>query len=85
MRMPKQEYKEKIREVLWESSRPMDVEKIRVACGIGNWETAAKHCLELLWDEKIRGVKTSNGWVFWARSSRKHPKAHAQLSRRAKK
>jgi len=69
-----EEYKEEIRQVLCESSHPLDVEKIRVACGIGNWETALKHCLELLWDEKIHGVKTSKSWVFWSKSSRTFPR-----------
>jgi hypothetical protein len=53
------------------SPQPLDVEKIRVACGIGNWQTALKHCLELLYDEKIRGIKTSKSWVFWTNSSHK--------------
>jgi len=68
------EYKEEIRQLLCESSRPLDVEKIRVACSIGNWQTALKHCLELLWDEKIHGVKTSKSWIFWAKPSRILPK-----------
>jgi len=63
----KKEYKEEIRQLLWESSRPLDVEKIRVACKIGNWQTALKHCLELLWDEKIQGLKTSKSWIFWSK------------------
>jgi len=70
MNMSKPEYKEEIRYVLEKSSRPMDVEKIRVACRIGNWQTALKHCLELLWDEKIHGVKTSKSWIFWTKPSR---------------
>jgi hypothetical protein len=63
-------YKEAICEVLSSSSRPVDVEKIRVRCRIGNWQTALKHCLELLYEGKIQGIKTSKGWVFWANPRR---------------
>jgi hypothetical protein len=48
----------------------MDVEKIRVACGIGNWETALKHCLELGISGRIEAVKTSKSWVFSAKTDR---------------
>ena len=46
----------------------MDVEKIRLECKIGNWNTALKHLLELQYDGIIQGTKTSKSWVFW------HPK-----------
>jgi hypothetical protein len=80
----KKEYKEEIRQLLWESPRPLDVEKIRVACGIGNWQTALKHCLELLWDEKIQGVKTSKSWIFWTGRKRPGSKPSKKRSRRAR-
>ena len=57
--------KAKILTFLSEVSDPVDVEKIRTSCGIGNWNTALKHCLELLIQGKIKGQKTSRGWVFW--------------------
>jgi hypothetical protein len=44
---------------------PLHVEDIRVSCGIGNWNTALKHCLELLLSKQIEGQRTSNGWIFW--------------------
>ena len=47
----------------------VDVEKIRRECHIGNWQTALKHCLELLYDGRIQGAKSSKGWIFWAKSS----------------
>lgn len=50
-------------------TEPVDVEKIRVVCQIGNWNTALKHCLDLLLQEKIQGQKTSKGWVFWSRKN----------------
>ncbi len=59
------DYKEKICDFLGKNKEPMDVEKIRKACEIGNWNTALKHCLELLIEGKIKGQKTSKGWVFW--------------------
>ncbi|MCL6579635.1 MAG: hypothetical protein K6T73_09675 [Candidatus Bathyarchaeota archaeon] len=59
-------YKQKILGCLKEAALPLGVENIRVACNIGNWNTALKHCLELLFQGKIRGQKTSKSWVFWA-------------------
>jgi len=60
------DYEEKIQTFLNEKTEPLDVEKIRITCGIANWNTALKHCLELLIQGKIQGQKTSKGWVFWA-------------------
>lgn len=59
------DYKEKIVEYLNGAVESSDVEKIRTACGIGNWNTALKHCLELYSQGSIQGQKTSKGWVFW--------------------
>jgi len=58
-------YDEKIVEMLEKATCPMDIEKIRVDVGIGNWNTALKHCLELVIARKINGQKTSKSWVFW--------------------
>lgn len=58
-------YKERILTFLGESNEPVDVEKIRKHCGIGNWITALNNCLELFIQGKIRGQKTSRGWIFW--------------------
>ena len=60
-------YKESILQLLGTSSQALDVENIRVACDIGNWQTALKHCLELLHDGRIRGTKTSKSWIFFAK------------------
>lgn len=60
------DYKESILWLLHGTEQPLDVEKIRVGCGIGNWQTALKHCLELLYDGKIQGTKSSKSWIFWA-------------------
>jgi len=62
------EYKNKILATLSEADKPLDVEKIRTACNIGNWNTCLKHCLELYVQGKIRGHKTSKSWVFWIES-----------------
>lgn len=58
-------YQQKIVQTLENASKPLDIEKIRVDAGIGNWNTALKHCLELLIAKKISGQKTSKSWVFW--------------------
>jgi len=58
-------YKEKILEYLKKAAEPTDIEKIRIAAGIGNWQTAAKHCLELHARGTILGQRTTKGWVFW--------------------
>jgi hypothetical protein len=59
-------YKEKILEYSKAATEPADVEKIRTACGIGNWNTALKHCLELHAQGLILGQRTTKGWVFWS-------------------
>lgn len=58
-------YKEKIVAFLNEAIEPTDTEQIRTSCGIGNWNTALKHCLELYSQGSIQGQKTSKGWIFW--------------------
>jgi len=58
-------YKPSIVGLLKRAKEPMDIEKIRVEAGIGNWQTALKHCLELLIAKKILGTKTSKSWIFW--------------------
>lgn len=63
------QHEEKVLRFLTHITEPVDVEKIRVACNIGNWNTALKHCLDLLLQEKIQGQKTSKGWVFWSRQN----------------
>ena len=58
-------YQQKIVQVLEKAPQALDIEKIRVEAGIGNWNTALKHCLELFIAKKITGQKTSKSWVFW--------------------
>lgn len=58
-------YKDEIKKVLEKAPVPLDVEKIQVRAGIGGWNTALKHCLEMLGVGDIGGLKTSKGWVFW--------------------
>jgi len=60
-----EKYNQRIVELLKNADEPMDAEKIRVSCEIGNWNTAMKHCLELLVDGRINGQRTSKGWIFW--------------------
>jgi len=56
---------QQIIEHLRAANMPSHVETIRVSCGVGNWNTALKHCLELLLSKQIEGQRTSNGWIFW--------------------
>jgi hypothetical protein len=63
-----EKYDDAILRLLATASQPVDVERIRVECNIGNWQTALKHCLELLYEDKIRGIKTSKSWIFWTDS-----------------
>lgn len=60
----KAEYRQRIIEVLSESSIPLGVRHICRKASIANWETAFAHCLELLVEGRIRGFKTARGWVF---------------------
>ena len=59
------EYQKRIINFLNETAGPVDVEKIRKNCRIANWNTALKHCLQLLIQGKIKGEETSKGWLFW--------------------
>jgi hypothetical protein len=70
----KRVYGDAIVRLIAAASQLLDVEKIRVGSKISNWQTALKHCLELLYEGKIQGTKTSKSWVFWANSSRAFPK-----------
>jgi hypothetical protein len=63
--MENNNYDEKIVKMLQKAEQPTDIEKIRVEVGIGNWNTALKHCLELFIARKINGQKTTKSWVFW--------------------
>lgn len=66
-------YQEKIVQLLEKATQPMDIEKIRVEAEIGNWQTALKHCLELVIAKKISGQKTTKSWVFWIPTNTSHP------------
>ena len=63
------DYSKRVLEVLEKSEQPMDIEKIRLEADIGHWNTALRHCLELLLAGKIRGQKTTKSWVFWAKNA----------------
>jgi len=68
MKETERKYKDAIVRLIAAATQPLDVERIRVECKIGNWQTALKHCLELLCEDKIRGIKTSKSWIFWSDS-----------------
>ena len=63
-------YKDSIVAFLAQAQRPQDIEKIRVAAGIGNWNTALKHCLELQIEGKLQGQKSSKSWIFWVEKNK---------------
>jgi len=57
--------KERIKDILRNSDKPMGVEPIRVKAEIGVWASALAHCLELVLLGEIKGFDTGSGWVFW--------------------
>ena len=58
-------YMEKIRDVLAESTMPMDVENVRSGAGLKNWESTKALLLEMVLQGNILGEKTTKGWIFW--------------------
>ena len=58
-------YREKIREVLAESTMPMDVENVRSKTGLKNWESTKALLLEMVLQGTISGQKTTKSWIFW--------------------
>jgi hypothetical protein len=58
-------HRERIRDVLAESTMPMDVENVRSGAGLKNWESTKSILLEMVLQEKIHGQKTTKGWIFW--------------------
>ncbi len=58
-------YHEKILEVLSNSTMPMDVENVRTKSGLKNWESTKAILLELVLQGVIRGEKTTKSWIFW--------------------
>jgi len=58
-------FDKRIVEFLGSRPEPASTEEIRQGCKISNWTTALNRCLQLMLKGKIRGLKTSRGWVFW--------------------
>jgi hypothetical protein len=68
-------YKDKIMDVLAESTMPMDVENVRSGAGLKNWESTKAILLEMVLLGKVLGEKTTKGWIFWVEPATKpHPK-----------
>lgn len=67
-------YKDKIRDVLLESTMPMDVENVRQRTGLKNWESTKAILLELVIQGAIAGQKTTKGWIFWIKPTIKRAK-----------
>ena len=51
--------------VLGEASQPLSIDAVRWRAGIKSWDSARALLFELVIDGRIRGIKTSKGWVFW--------------------
>ena len=64
-------YKDRIRNVLAESSLPMDIENIRIGAGLKNWESTKAILLEMVLQGTIIGEKTTSSWKFWINPSSK--------------
>ena len=58
------EIRNRIKENIQASGRPIDSEKISKEVGYG-WGTVLRYALELVIDEEVKGLNTTNGWVFW--------------------
>ena len=56
---------ERIIDVLKDAKAPQSVEAVRAAAGLGSWEAAKALLLELLVEERIKGMRTSTSWIFW--------------------
>jgi len=52
---------------LLEEKKPakLDVETIRKGIGSKSWAIVLYHCLQLMAEGKISGMKTSKAWAFW--------------------
>lgn len=58
-------HKQRISNILRESSIPMDVENVRMRAGLKNWESTKAILLEMVLQGAIQGQKTTKSWVFW--------------------
>jgi hypothetical protein len=67
-------YKDKIRDVLAESTMPMDVENVRQRSGLKNWESTKAILLEMVLLGAIAGQQTTKGWIFWVKPNPKRTK-----------
>ena len=67
-------YKDKIRDVLAESTMPMDVENVRQRTGLKNWESTKAILLEMVLLGAIAGQQTTKGWIFWVKPKLKGTK-----------
>lgn len=65
----------KIIEYLSTQKEPQAIETIRVNTGISHWSITLAHCLELVVEKRIKGMKTSKSWVFWVEKKGKAARA----------
>lgn len=57
--------KDKVIEYLEACDEPQRIQSIQKGTGIAHWNSTLSNCLELYIQGKIRGMKTSQSWVFW--------------------
>lgn len=56
---------EKVFDVLRNASQPLSIDAVRYRTEIRSWDKARALLLELLYEKKIEGIKTSKSWIFW--------------------
>jgi len=58
-------YKQRIVDAVLGSDLPLSVDNVRATAGLSNWESTKALLLELVLERKIKGIRTSKGWIFW--------------------
>lgn len=56
------------------SDMPLSIEAVKFRSKMSSWGTTRSILLELLVNGKIRGLKSSNGWIFWSLQLQPLPK-----------
>jgi hypothetical protein len=61
----KASYRDSIMRVLENSRFPMDIENVRLAARMKNWESAKSILLEMALQGSIKVKRTTKSWIFW--------------------
>jgi len=62
----RRQYRSRILEIVQQAELPLSVNDVRTKAKIVNWESTKALLLELALEGKIKGLRTSRGWVFSA-------------------